>query len=148
MLLFIPFGKTISMFQYSVGSTDSALCMPPPSSDESQSEQEPGSRSMSPESEVTEPCHVIKGHHEDVFTSESENSSVATCRTVRRVDPTTGELTTISPTASQSFGSNLSLTVSETESSREKQQSTNVVGNGKAAGPVSYGIKLKVYPGI
>ena len=135
------------MFQYSVGSTDSALCMPPPSSDESHSEQEQGSRSMSPVSEVTEPCHISKGPLEDVFTSESENSSVATCRTVRRIDPTTGEMTNISPSASQSFGSNLSLTVSETECSREKQHSTNV-GNGKAAGPVSFGINLKVHPGI
>ena len=63
-----------------------------------------------------------------VFTSESENSSVATTRTVRRVDPATGEVTAGSPSTSLSFGSNLSLTVSEGE--RDKQPA-------KVAAPVS-----------
>ena len=105
----------------------------PASSDES--EHELVYRSMSP---VSEEVSGVGGKNlEDVFTSESENSSVATCRTVRRVEPGTGDVSTISPSASQSFGSNLSLTVSETESLREKSQVSSNVGNGKVSGPVS-----------
>ena len=36
-------------------------------------------------------------------------------RTVRRIDPATGEMVPLSPSASNSFGSNLSLTVSESD---------------------------------
>ena len=74
-----------------------------------------------------------------VFTSESENSSVATCRTVlsRRVDPGTGEVVLLSPSASLSFGSNLSLTSQPNlgpEAAQDKPASNPA---GKLATPVS-----------
>ena len=107
-----------------MGSSDSALCLPPPSSDDSVSEAEVESRSISPARDIEDPGHMKDKVLEDVFTSESENSSVATCRTVRRIDPATGEVVSISPSASLSFGSNLSLTVSESENSRERDKTS------------------------
>ena len=95
----------LSLSQFSSCSSDSALCLPGASSD---SEASPALDRQ------------LRDKTEDVFTSESENSSVVTTRTVRRVDPATGEVTAGSPTTSHSFGSNLSLTVSEGETSRDK----------------------------
>ena len=68
-------------------SSDSALCLPAVSSEDSVSETDSReSHSPSHVANVAKSAHA----HEDVFTSESENSSVATCRTVRRIDPATG----------------------------------------------------------
>ena len=103
------------MFQFSGCSTDSALCLPGVSSE---SEESPAHPSCRDQAGMTEKA-------EEVFTSESENSSVATTRTVRRVDPATGEITAGSPSASISFGSNLSLTVSEGETARDKPSKLN-----------------------
>ena len=105
------------MFQFSGCSTDSALCLPGVSSESEESPAHPGAREQPGMSDKTE----------EVFTSESENSSVATTRTVRRmeVDPATGEITAGSPSASLSFGSNLSLTVSEGETARDKPTKLN-----------------------
>ena len=76
-----------------------------------------------------------------VFTSESENSSVATCRTVlsRRVDPGTGEVVLLSPSASLSFGSNLSLTSQPNLGPEAAQAQDKPASNpaGKLATPVS-----------
>ena len=103
-----PHPPSISvLFQFSGCSTDSALCLPGASSE---SEESPA---------------PTRDKTEEVFTSESENSSVATTRTVRRVDPATGEVTAGSPSASLSFGSNLSLTVSEGETARDKPAKLN-----------------------
>ena len=123
-----------SYFQYSVGSSsDSAMCLPPPSSEDSEED----SRSVTPGRgrEVEAAEIVTKAVFEDVFTSESENSSVATCRTVRRIDPATGEVVSLSPSGSLSFGSNLSLTVSEGDNvHRDKPLASGV--QGKHSGPV------------
>ena len=104
------------VFQFSSCSSDSALCLPGASSD---SEDSQGLQRESKQ---------LQDKTEEVFTSESENSSVATTRTVRRVDPATGEMTAGSPSASLSFGSNLSLTVSEGERDKPTKLSTPVRG--------------------
>ena len=62
----------LSLSQFSSCSSDSALCLPGASSD---SEASPAMDKQ------------LRDKTEDVFTSESENSSVVTTRTVRRVDP-------------------------------------------------------------
>merc|ERR1719158_2611251 len=127
--------------QYSVGSSDSALCLPPPSSDDSVSEAEVESRSISPARDIEDPGHMKDKVLEDVFTSESENSSVATCRTVRRIDPATGEVVSLSPSGSLSFGSNLSLTVSEGDNChRDKPLASGV--QGKHTVPFSVNVKF------
>ena len=111
----------LSLSQFSSCSSDSALCLPGASSD---SEASPALDRQ------------LRDKTEDVFTSESENSSVATTRTVRRVDPNTGEVTAGSPSTSLSFGSNLSLTVSEGE--RDKQPA-------KVPAPVSIKSDISMY---
>jgi len=102
--------------QYSAASSDSALSLPPPSSEESQSE--PDTMSPVPEEVAVEnmpyPDDTIKPYpldkaSEDVFTSESENSS-ATCKTVRNLAHRSETGGGTSPTPSASFGSELSLT--------------------------------------
>ena len=106
------------------------MCLPPPSSEESEDDSRSAASTGGPQVEAAET--VTKAICEDVFTSESENSSVATCRTVRRIDPATGEVVSISPSASLSFGSNLSLTVSEGENCKPSASSVP----GKHSAPV------------
>ena len=103
------------------------MCLPPPSSEESEEDSRSVSSNRGREVEAAET--VTKAVFEDVFTSESENSSVATCRTVRRIDPATGEVVSLSPSGSLSFGSNLSLTVSEGDNChRDKPLASGVPG--------------------
>ena len=154
--------------QYSAGSSsDSALCLPPPSSEDSASEAEPDSGeplrtsafrdqeldtassdrnkhiclAKDPVSTFKSPSYLLLMCVLQVFTSESENSSVATCRTVlsRRVDPGTGEVVLLSPSASLSFGSNLSLTSQPNLAPEAAQAQDKPASNpaGKLATPVS-----------
>lgn len=103
------------------------MCLPPPSSEESEEDSRSVTSNRGREVEAAET--VTKAVFEDVFTSESENSSVATCRTVRRIDPATGEVVSLSPSGSLSFGSNLSLTVSEGDNChRDKPLASGVPG--------------------
>ena len=103
------------------------MCLPPPSSEESEEDSRSVTSNRGREVEAAET--VTKAVFEDVFTSESENSSVATCRTVRRIDPATGEVVSLSPSGSLSFGSNLSLTVSEGDNChRDKPLASGVQG--------------------
>ena len=106
------------------------MCLPPPSSEESEEDSRSVTSSGGREVEAAET--VTKAISEDVFTSESENSSVATCRTVRRIDPSTGEVVSLSPSGSLSFGSNLSLTVSEGDNCHRDKPLTS----GKHSAPV------------
>ena len=116
-------------------SSDSAACLPPPSSEDSEEDSRSVTSTGGRDLEVAE--KVTKAISEDVFTSESENSSVATCRTVRRIDPATGEVVSLSPSGSLSFGSNLSLTVSEGENChRDKPPASSV--SGKLSAPVRF----------